>query len=191
MTDSEIQGRLEVAARLRLEGDVQAAVAEYENLVRRGCAFATVQLGFMLQQGDVVAKDEARAEELLCRAAESGDWLGKYFYANFLESVQRSEEAFGLMNSTAAVGHLPAINRLGLYYLKGTGCEADELAGIHYRTYAADYGHLFAKKWRAARRMKGFEGLGRVLPGVVEFLSSTVMIFWLTVRAPNDPRVVA
>lgn len=189
MEQEHFNADLERAAELALEGRAEEARQLYERLSRKGSWYAKVQLGYLFLKGKEVAKDVARAEELFQQAAELGSYLGKYYLGLLYQETGREDDAYREIRELTELGYLPAVNRLGWFLEDGIGCEKDLLAAVHYRTYAAQNGHLQAQKWVAMRKMMGRDGLISIPIGLAQFIKATAGLFWMMLKAPTDPRV--
>lgn len=184
-----MQQELEKAAELGLLGNYAGARGIYESLVASGCSYAMVQLGYMEQVGKGATQNLERAEALFRDAGQNGSQLGSYYLSLLLVATKREEQGFHIMKELAEHSYLPAINRLGMMYHDGVGCNRDANAAAHYKSYAAKYGHLYAKRWVALEMLKGRRGLIQVPKGFLMLITTTLTIFWTAWRTPTDVRV--
>jgi TPR repeat protein len=183
------QARIDEAERLILDKDFQRAFDIYKTLAEEGCSYAEVQMGYMLEKGLLGFTDDSKAGDLYKSAKQTGSEIGGFYLALWLENRHRPHEAFAIIKEATDRGYLPAINHLGSMYEKGSGCEPDISATIHYKRHAAAHGHVWALRWLAAYNLAK-KGISNKLIGVWQHQKAAFLAFWLTWRRPGDPRLL-
>ena len=119
-----------------------------------GCA--QILLGFMAENGLLIAQDEATAQEWYTLAGKNGEALGLFLLARILARKEEEDKAESCLQKAAELGYPPAALALGMYYLKsGRKKEA-----FRFIASAVDWGYLPA--FSKLARMYN-EGIGVVL----------------------------
>jgi TPR repeat protein len=174
---------------LAATGKGQDAAAMLERLIKAGDVFAELRLGYCYWMADGVERDLTKAEQLFRSAASTGLQLGAYYLAQLLFESNRQEEGLKEIKALVAQGYLPAVTRLAWCLEDGKGCTVDKVAARHYRNWAADHGHLWAEKWRAADMILAKEGYSRILRGLLRWVRASALIFWRSLGDHSDPTV--
>ncbi len=129
--------------KLGLKPDGEQAKNWYQKAIDNGSTDAMVNLGWMYEQGKIVAKNEAEALKQFKKAAESGDhyaqnWLGYAYREGALGLTQDFEQAKNWYTKSIENGNIPALNALGWMYEHGKGIPKDEAKAVELFKKAAD-----------------------------------------------------
>lgn len=129
-------------------GQYQRAELLFRQAVTQGNAMAEAGLGYMLEQGQGVPRNEAEAVRLYRLSAAQGFPVGQLNLANMLASgrgVAKDEaEAARLLRLAAEQGVPVAINNLASMYWSGRGVPRDEAQAVRLYRQAAAQGDVTA-----------------------------------------------
>ncbi|MDR2302025.1 MAG: sel1 repeat family protein [Deltaproteobacteria bacterium] len=107
----------------------------------KGIPYILNQLGYMYLHGIDVKRDEEKGQELLRRGADAGSPNAQFNLGTFY-ALKQDEEldalAFELVEKAAKADLSDAICVLGVFYIKGLGCEQDVDKGLELINLAVD-----------------------------------------------------
>ncbi|GAQ87095.1 hypothetical protein KFL_003310070 [Klebsormidium nitens] len=139
---------LEAALEAEARGDFAGAAGLYQRSAGQGSAEAAAALGFSLEHGRGIPRDDLEAVHWYGQAARAGhpqaqNNLGKMYFDG--RGVPRNQiEAVGWFLKSAAQGSASALNNLGICYEDGLGVTADVALAAQFYRQAALRGHSMA-----------------------------------------------
>ena len=179
------------AVDLANSGRFDEAVSIFRRLSELGSVYAQVQLAYLYEEGNGVEPDRTKSAELYKSAANSGVPFAVFYYARYLQKIERNGDSFGLMKLLAAEGYLPAIYKLSIMYRDGIGHDKDLEQYRYYLKYAANHGHIWAQRRLAVEMLKGKHGVRQIPGGAAKFLNMLWGAFSIARHDPNDDRLRA
>lgn len=154
------RGDLAIRRQPGKDGAAEAARL-YTLAARQGNPRAQVRLGFLLMEGEGVARDPAAAAKMLQAPAEAGDISAQValagLFARGMGVDKDTRKAYELNRRAAAVGSLEAMNNLGVILEADKARSLQLVAATMWYSLAADRGSA-----EAARN------LARILPRLTE-----------------------
>jgi TPR repeat protein len=122
--------------------DRTAAFTWFTKAADAGCVNGLIQEAVCHEQGWGVAKDSAKALELLKRAADTGDPAAILVYESFAESEKKitPEQATDLVRTAVDHGSVDGIKALGDRYCTGDGVKQDQSRGATLYAQAVNAG---------------------------------------------------
>jgi TPR repeat protein len=125
------------------------AADAYRKAADKGSTAAMVELGLMLANGSVGAKDETQARSLFARAAQAGNPRGAVNLAALSGDGGASDpaEARAMLAKAAETNSAEAQFELGLMMANGVGGAKDDVAARGLFEKAAAQGHAAALDW--------------------------------------------
>ena len=155
------------AERLLKIGRDRDAFDLYLKLASDGDPNCQAFLGWMYSEGIGTPRDSVEALRWFRQAASLGSARGAYHCANFLLAQKNYVEAMPYLRDAARLGFSPAVLRLGLCHLKGSGVEQDVPKGLRLVEDAARLGNWIAKRSLTSLKIKGHFGLPGIAEGIV------------------------
>lgn len=168
------------------------AVAEMRVLSEKGYSRAKVFVGLAYEVGRGVPIDLDAARRWYQAAADSGDQCGQLYLGNFLINHGDPSGGIGWIENSAAQGYAPALYTLGRIYDDGVWVCNDAVKGRAYMEAAAAARHPFARRWLAAKDLKGDRGLRGVLKGVMWIVFGPLLMLPQMLKRPEilrDPEM--
>jgi len=158
---------------------------DYEIAVRDGFTEASVQLGWLWEEGLGGARDTERAKYFYQQAIDKGEVvLGSYYLASLLMKQEGSQRAADLFRAAANGGHASAA-----YWLYIIESERGEASVWRSLEVAAALGHEFARRDLARQRMRNATSLLNWFGGLGSYFMAKVRGLLIILSNPNDPRV--
>jgi TPR repeat protein len=156
--------------------DMAAALAAYQRGSDAGQVDCMLRLADFHLQGKGVEKNEAKGNELLRKAAESGHPIANLrIAANCFSGDEPTPEkkiaGYGHLLAAANANYGQAQNELGLLYLSGKLGATDAPAGVAWLTRAAQGGNPQAQNNLAALYETGLAGLAKDLDRAIQLYS--------------------
>src|SRR5262249_14395231 len=108
-----------------LETDASTALTELEALADQGSIQAMLQLGWAYGSAMGVQKDQTKQIEWYKRAAAEGSVDASYRLARIFRNDGAAGAAIPWLEHGALRGYAPSVYRLGMFYKRGIGVDAD------------------------------------------------------------------
>lgn len=179
-----------LAARRDLdENRLPEAIVQLDQLSAAGEQLSQVTLGWLYEIGKGVTADPHKAERLYAAAAEAGYRVGQYYLGSLLARQGRDADAATWYARAAERGYPPAEYCLGRMLEEGRGVPRDKEAAERYIEKAALAGHLFARRWVAARDLGGRNGIWAFARAVFFFVSIPALAIMSVRNGSKDPNL--
>ena len=174
------------AASLISQRRYKAAFGIYSELANRGYPACRAYAGWMLYEGVGVEKDRERAIDCFRQAAEEGSREGMFYLGRVLTAKGQHADAIPWYQEAAALRYPPALYRLGIAHLEGTGVVRNRGLGLELLQQAASAGNVLAKRKIAIEFISGRFGIRRVFAGLC-LLLGTLGFAWRAAKASESP----
>jgi TPR repeat protein len=158
---------------------------DYEVAIQDGFPEASVQLGWLWEEGLGGQRDIERAAFLYQQAIDKGEVvLGSYHLASLLMKQGSSERASELFRAAAGGGHASAA-----YWLYIIELDRGDASVWRSLEVAAVLGHEYARRDLARQRMRKANSLFTWLGGFGSYVMAKVRGLLIILSNPHDPRV--
>ncbi len=152
--------------------DNEEAFKLYKNAALRGHAESQNELGYYLQEGLGVDKNQAEALKWYRAAAQKDLATAQYNLGNAYWNgwgIERNYvEAVYWFQAAAKKGDVDALRKLGWAYKDGRGVEKDDVKSTRFYIQAADKGNKYAQYWAGNAYQEG-RGVPRDYQAALEY----------------------
>lgn len=172
------------------EEDFESAISAFQAEAADGSVIALIWLGYLHEVGKGVAVSFEEAERYYAQSMDAGSEMGAYYLGALRLRQDRVPEAVSVLEVSASRAFAPAMYRLGRLYETGYGVPEDIAKAENLFRRAAELGNIWARRRIAVRMIKGNCGLGRVLPGLMEFGAVILSAAKSACKDLSDPRLM-
>jgi len=160
---------LDTAKRIRSE-DPEAAFRIYLEVADSGVAWAMESVGYLYEEGIIVAKDCEQAMTYYRRAIEAGSWMATLKYASLLADLGHFDTCETILQDGVQADFVPAFYWLARVRLKRSKNRRTCCAIRPLLEHAADAGHPAAALLLARLKFRGKFGIREIPQGFRESL---------------------
>lgn len=145
------------------KGKYKEALPLLSELAKQDNVAVLLAVAWINETGAAGEKNTKDAINYYRRAADLGSCDALYRLGRIFEKSNDFGDTFKVFEQGALQEHLPCISALGLLMLRLSNNPEEIKIGMHWLNYAADRGHIFARKQIICRKYKNTNSFRDVL----------------------------